>query len=72
VHAERVWRAFLAGLDALPADARALLLLHDVFGLPLGEVARLLGLSQASCEARLRAARRCMHEHARQLGPKHP
>ena len=72
VHAERVWRAFLAGLDALLVDERALVLLHDVFGLPLGEVAPLLGLSQATCQARLRDARRCMHEYARQLESRPP
>ena len=37
--AERVWGQFLAVLDELPADARAVLLLHDVFGAGIDEIA---------------------------------
>lgn len=70
--AERVWREFLAALDELPADARAVLLLHDVYAIAIDEVAAMLGLSSTACNQRLRRARQCLQGHAHQLEKKNP
>ncbi|HYG07929.1 MAG TPA: sigma-70 region 4 domain-containing protein [Stenotrophomonas sp.] len=70
--AERVWSRFLAALDELPADARAVLLLHDVFGASLEEAALLVGLPVAACRQRLERARRCLLAHAQHLEPRTP
>jgi DNA-directed RNA polymerase specialized sigma24 family protein len=66
--AEQVWIAFLSALAELPADARLLLLLHDVAGAPLEELMPLLGLPAAQCRQRLEAAHACLRAHARHLG----
>lgn len=70
--AERVWRQFLATLDELPADARAVLLLHYLFGADIDEIACLIGLPAAACEQRLQRAQACLRAHARHLEPKTP
>jgi len=70
--AERVWSEFLATLDELPADARAVLLLHEVFGAGLDEIACLIGLPAAACGQRLQRAQACLRAHARHLEPKTP
>jgi len=70
--AERVWRQFLATLDALPADARVVLLLHDVFGVATDEIASLIGLPAAVCRQRLERAHACLRMHARPLEPYRP
>lgn len=54
---ERVWQAFLAALRELPADARAVLLLHDVLGAGLDDIVPLLGLDLPACRQRLEMAR---------------
>jgi RNA polymerase sigma factor (sigma-70 family) len=41
-----------AALESLPARFRKILVLHDVEGLPIEEVARRLGLSRAAAERR--------------------
>jgi len=70
--AERVWNGFLAVLDPLPPDARAVLLLHDVFGMPLREIAPLLGLPVPACERRLQRVRQYLHGSMRPLEPGNP
>ncbi|MBT2767797.1 hypothetical protein J7J08_09105 [Stenotrophomonas sp. ISL-67] len=66
--AEQVWTTFLSALEALPADVRLLLLLHDVAGAPIEELMPLLGLPAAECRQRLEAAHACLRAHARHLG----
>jgi len=70
--ADRVWRQFLAALDELPAEARAVLLLHEVFGIDIEHTAAALGLPAAACRQRLQRAQACLRAHARQLEPKTP
>ena len=65
---EQVWTTFLSALEALPADARLLLLLHDVAGKPIEALMPLFGLSAADCCQRLDAAHACLRAHARRLG----
>jgi DNA-directed RNA polymerase specialized sigma24 family protein len=69
---EQVWAEFLAALDEMPVDARAVLLLHDVFGAGLDEIVPLVGLHAAACRQRLEQARACLQVHARHLEPKSP
>jgi len=66
--ADQVWSTFLSALEALPADARLLLLLHDVAGASIEELMPLLGLPAAECRQRLEAAHACLRAHARHLG----
>jgi len=66
--ADQVWTTFLVALDALPADARLLLLLHDVAGASIEELMPLLGLSADDCRQRLQAAHACLRAHARLPG----
>lgn len=69
---ERVWHEFLAALDELPADARAVLLLHDVLGAGIEEIVALLGLDLRVCEHRLQQARACLSAHRVPLEPGTP
>ena len=64
---ERVWHEFLAALDKLPPDARAVLLLHDVLGAGFDDIVPLLGLDLAVCRQRLGQARSCLHAHGDHL-----
>jgi len=64
---ERVWRQFLAVLEQLPADARAVLLLHDAFGIGLAETGAILGLTAPACRQHLQNARRCVRSHVPHL-----
>jgi RNA polymerase sigma-70 factor (ECF subfamily) len=50
--------AFLTMLDELQPDQRAVVLLHDVFGYHFGEVARMVGRSEAACRQLASRARR--------------
>jgi RNA polymerase sigma-70 factor (ECF subfamily) len=52
-----VRRALSAALDALPADARTAVVLRDVEGLAMTEVAATLGLTVASAKTRVHRAR---------------
>lgn len=54
---EQVWQTFLAGLNELPPDARAILLLHDVLGAGFEDIVPLLGLDVSTCLQRLDLAR---------------
>jgi DNA-directed RNA polymerase specialized sigma24 family protein len=65
--AERVWSEFLAALHELPADARAVLLLHDVFGAGLDDIGSTIGMTTDACAQRLHQARCCLQARARNL-----
>ncbi|MEU3401178.1 sigma factor-like helix-turn-helix DNA-binding protein [Streptomyces filamentosus] len=54
---ETVLLGFLAVLDRLGAPRRLAYLLHDVFGLPPGETARVMGCTPAEAARRARRAR---------------
>lgn len=66
---ELVWRGFLAALDALPPDARAVLLLHDVLGAGFDDIVPLLGLPLSTCRQRLAQARASLRAHRDHLEP---
>ena len=69
---ERVWQEFLAALDELPPDARAVLLLHDVLGAGFDDIAPLLGLELPPCRRRLQQARARLRAHRDHLEPGTP
>ncbi|GAB3064517.1 sigma factor-like helix-turn-helix DNA-binding protein [Stenotrophomonas tumulicola] len=69
---ERVWQEFLAALDELPPDARAVLLLHDVLGAGFDDIVPLLGLDLSACRRRLEQARACLQAHGDHLEPGTP
>jgi Sigma-70, region 4 len=58
---EAISLAFVAGLQYLPPCERAVLLLRDVAGFRPGEVAEMLGQSEASVSAALKRGRATLH-----------
>jgi RNA polymerase sigma factor (sigma-70 family) len=67
--ASRARALALRGLAALPEQQRALIVLHDLEGVTMREVARLFGVPLFTAYSRLRAARRAFtDEIGRQLG----
>ena len=56
IEVERARRLYQA-LDQLPAPKRAVLILHDLEGLPAGEVAEVVGVSEPTVRSRLRDGR---------------
>jgi RNA polymerase sigma-70 factor (ECF subfamily) len=56
IEVERARRLYQA-LDQLPPAKRAVLILHDLEGLPAGEVAAVVGVSEATVRSRLRDGR---------------
>jgi RNA polymerase sigma-70 factor (TIGR02957 family) len=56
--AESLSLAFLVLLERLSPEQRAVFLLHDVFGNPYDEIARLVGKSEAACRQLVVRARR--------------
>ncbi len=69
---ERVWLEFLAALNELPPDARAVLLLHDVLGAGFDDIVPLLGMDLPACRHRLQQARACLRAHRDPLEPETP
>jgi RNA polymerase sigma-70 factor, ECF subfamily len=61
--AESLSIAFLVLLESLSPTERAVLLLRDVFGYEFGEVATILGTSEANCRQSLSRARRHVSEN---------
>ena len=55
-------RVVQEALDALPASVRQVVVLADVVGLPLAEVAWALGLDEAEARARLNSGRGRVHQ----------
>jgi RNA polymerase sigma-70 factor, ECF subfamily len=58
-----VRRALTDALDALPPDARTAVILRDVEGLSVAEVAAALGVTVASAKARVHRARLVLRQH---------
>ena len=56
-------RALTAALDALPADARTAVVLRDVEGLSVAEVAAALGLTVTNAKSRIHRARLVLRQH---------
>jgi RNA polymerase sigma-70 factor, ECF subfamily len=56
-HRTEIRRALSAALDALPAEARTAVILRDVEGRSIAEVAAALGLSVANAKSRVHRAR---------------
>lgn len=56
--------AMVEFLRQVPANQRAVLLLHDVVDLPIGQVAEQLGLSVSTARGRLARARATLSRHA--------
>jgi RNA polymerase sigma-70 factor (ECF subfamily) len=61
---EEVSYALLVVLDALSPPERTAFVLHDLFGMPFGEVAAVVGRSPASARQLASRARRHVREHA--------
>ena len=57
----------LAALDRIPLPRRAVLLMHDLDGVPVGEVASVLGVPLFTVYSRLRKARRELEVAVRRL-----
>lgn len=49
-------------IDALPAGARAVFVMHDIEGLTHGEIAALLGVAEATSKSQLHRARQLLRE----------
>jgi RNA polymerase sigma-70 factor (ECF subfamily) len=62
-HQTEVRRALTAALDALPADARTAVVLRDVEGLSMAEVAAALGLTISNAKTRVHRARLFLRQH---------
>lgn len=64
--------AFLVLLERLSPEERAALLLHDVFGAPYGELARVLDKSEAACRQLVHRARTRVRDDGRRRNPVAP
>jgi RNA polymerase sigma-70 factor (ECF subfamily) len=61
--------AMLVLLESLSPAERTALILHDVLGLPYGEVSETLGRSQAACRQLVTRARDHVRKHAPRFSP---
>ena len=66
---ESVSMAFLVVLDSMTPAERVAFVLHDVFGYPFPEVARITGRSPAACRQLASTARRRVHDAQPQATP---
>jgi RNA polymerase sigma-70 factor (ECF subfamily) len=66
---EHVSLAFLRVLEALSPGERAVYVLHEAFGLPFDEVARIVGRTPAACRQLASRARRHVREGAPRFDP---
>ena len=60
--AERVWAAFLAAMDELPAPTRAVFLMHTMFDADGEDIERATGVRREEWLAHLDSARRAMQD----------
>ncbi len=63
VEEEQLRRDLLAALDAMDFDKRSLIVMHDVEGMPVPEIARLLDVPLNTAYSRLRLARAELERH---------
>ena len=66
---ESVSMAMLVLLESLSPPERTALILHDVLGLPYGEVSEALGRNEAACRQLVSRARHHVREHAPRFNP---
>jgi RNA polymerase sigma-70 factor (ECF subfamily) len=66
---EAIGLAFIAALQRLPSQQRAVLVLRDVLGFRAAEVAEMLGVTEASANGALRRARASAGELERERAP---
>jgi RNA polymerase sigma-70 factor, ECF subfamily len=66
---EHVSLAFLRVLEALSPGERAVYVLHEAFGMPFDEVARIVGRTPAACRQLASRARRHVREGAPRFDP---
>jgi len=63
VEEERLRQALLLALDAMDFEKRSVIVMHDVEGMPVPEMARLLGVPLNTAYSRLRLARAELERH---------
>jgi RNA polymerase sigma-70 factor (ECF subfamily) len=68
--AEQDRRLVLAALDGMPPERRAVFVLHEIDGLPMGEIAGALGIPVNTAYSRLRVARTEFAASVRRLRPR--
>jgi RNA polymerase sigma-70 factor, ECF subfamily len=66
---ESVSMAMLVLLESLTPAERTALILHDILGVPYGEVSQTLGRSEAACRQLVSRARAHVREHAPRFTP---
>ena len=60
-------RTILRALQGIPDALREIVVLHEIEGREIGEVARILGCSAAAARMRLFRARHCLKDRVRSL-----
>ena len=63
VEEEQLRRDLLAALDAMDFDKRSLIVMHDVEGMPVPEIARMLDIPLNTAYSRVRLARAELERH---------
>jgi RNA polymerase sigma-70 factor (ECF subfamily) len=64
---ERLRRSVLAALDAMDFDKRSLVVMHDLEGIAVPEIAKLLGVPLNTAYSRLRLARADFERHLQKI-----